>query len=170
MVPLNQILLPFFQFIGHDFGFEFFLSDDFFFFLFRSILHKQFNLIFFLKIHSSKPNKQTKCFIKSSIKKLGEKRENCKEMKNFKNEQAQKLCTSYYHSRPFLFPPFFYVYVNACALSLLSLLCNVAFANWMIIHKDTILQFIINERKRLKKYGCKFTYQSEKNFLVSPIN
>jgi len=35
-----------------------------------------------------------------------------------------------------------------------TLLCNVAFKNWMIIHKDTIilLQFIINdERKRLKK-------------------
>jgi len=35
-----------------------------------------------------------------------------------------------------------------------TLLCNVAFENWMIIHKDTIilLQFIINdERKRLKK-------------------
>ena len=35
-----------------------------------------------------------------------------------------------------------------------TLLCNVAFENWMIIHKDTIilLQFIINDqRKRLKK-------------------
>jgi len=31
-----------------------------------------------------------------------------------------------------------------------TLLCNVAFENWMIIHKDTIilLQFIINDERK----------------------